>query len=182
MNKFLKWGLIILAALAVVFMITFKVMQGQTKKHSPEQTVEFTQGDAKVSVFYNRPYKKGRKIFGELVPYGEVWRTGANEATTFSTNKDLRIDGQPLPPGKYTLWTIPEKDYWTIIFNNKQYPWGVNFSGVASRDPAADVLQVRAPVTAPAGIVEQFTIRFEEGDEPALILEWDDARVAVSMQ
>ena len=90
------------------------------------EVVTYTQGDLQLDVFYCSPSKKGRKIFGELVPYGEVWRTGANEATTFTTNKDLIIDGKKLVTGNlYSIWTIPEEDSWTIIFNNKMYNWGV---------------------------------------------------------
>ncbi len=92
MNKILKWGLIVIAVLAAGLFIAFQVLQSQTKKHSPEETVEYQQGEVEFHVYYNRPSKKGREIFGGLVPYGEVWRTGANEATTFATNVDLRID------------------------------------------------------------------------------------------
>jgi hypothetical protein len=65
-------------------------------------------------------------IFGGLVPYGEVWRTGANEATTFTTNQDLLVDGSFLAAGKYTLWTIPGPESWKVIFNSKMYPWGID--------------------------------------------------------
>lgn len=177
MNKYLKWTLISIAGLAVLLFVAFKVLQSQTKKHSPEQTVTFAQADTEISVFYNRPFKKERVVFGELVPYGEVWRTGANEATTFTTNKDLRFGNQTLPAGAYTLWTIPGPEEWTIIFNNKQYGWGVGFDGKASRDPEADVLQVKAPVTPLNQTVEQFTISFDEGMEKALVLAWDRTRV-----
>jgi hypothetical protein len=181
MKKILKWVLITFASLAVVLFIAFQIMRTQTKKHSPEATVELSEGDLQLSVFYNRPYKKGREIFGGLVPYGEVWRTGANEATTFTTNKDLMIDGQILPAGKYTLWTIPGPDQWTVIFNGKQYSWGVNFNGKPSREPEADVLEVQVPVQTLEQPVEQFTISFEEGENLSLALEWDRTRVAVPL-
>ena len=181
MNKILKWSLIVIAVLAVGLFIAFKVLQTQTKKNSPEETVTYTQGEVALSVYYNRPYKKGRDIFGGLVPYGEVWRTGANEATTFTTNADLNIDGNALPAGKYTLWTIPEAETWTVIFNGEQYGWGVSWGGVASRDPAADVLQVRVPVTTLPTPVEQFTIAFEGDNPTALTLSWDRTQVAVPM-
>ncbi|HSM62951.1 MAG TPA: DUF2911 domain-containing protein, partial [Gillisia sp.] len=85
-----------------------------TKARSPEDTSVYSEGTLEMEVVYNRPNKKGRVIFGELVPYGEVWRTGANEATTFSTNKNIFVDGSELKEGTYTLWTIPEKDSWKV--------------------------------------------------------------------
>ncbi len=182
MNKILKWGLIVIAVLAAGLFIAFQVLQSQTKKHSPEETVEYRQGEIQFHVYYNRPYKKGREIFGGLVPYGEVWRTGANEATTFATNVDLRIDGKELPAGRYTLWTIPGPDAWTVIFNGKLYGWGVGWGGKASRDPGADILEVRVPVETLSTPVEQFTIAFEGDNPAALTLSWDRTRVAVPLR
>lgn len=178
MKKVLKWVGIVVGVLAVVLFIAFKFMQANTKKASPEATVNYKKDDTEVSVFYCRPSKREREIFGELVPYGKVWRTGANEATTFTTNKDLTIGGKTLPAGKYTLWTIPQKDKWTIIFNNKMYGWGVSFGGEASREASADVLQVDVPVGVSSISVEQFEISFDE-NQPALVLEWDITKVVV---
>ncbi len=78
----------------------------EAKRASPEDMVEYVNEDLRIDVFYCQPSKRGREIFGELVPFGEVWRTGANEATTFETSIDLTIGGKVLPAGKYTLWTI----------------------------------------------------------------------------
>jgi hypothetical protein len=94
MNKILKWAGIVVGILAVVLFIAFKFLQSNTKKASPEATAEFKKDGTEISVFYCRPSKKGRVIFGGLEPYGKVWRTGANEATTFTTNKDLAIGGK----------------------------------------------------------------------------------------
>lgn len=179
MKKFLKWTGIIVGSLAVILFIAFKVMQAQTKKHSPEDTIEYTQGDLELSVFYNRPSVKGRSIFGGLIPFGEVWRTGANEATTFTTNQDIKVGGEKLAAGKYTLWTIPDQASWTIIFNGKQYGWGVGFDGKASRDPAADVLQVKAPTQSLDQLTELFTISLSEEGSPALVLVWEKTKVVV---
>jgi hypothetical protein len=183
MKKALKWIGIIVAALVVIMIIGFQVLKSQTKKHSPEDTAELVQGDTKISVFYNRPSKKGREIFGGLVPYNEVWRTGANEATTFTTNKDLIIDNQTLPAGEYTLWTIPDEDTWTVIFNNKMYSWGVSISkgGAASRDPESDVLKTMVPVEKIEEVVEMFTIEMEKSPM-ALTMSWDQTKVHVPIQ
>ena len=176
MNKFLKWALIVLASLMLIMFIGWQVLKVQTKKASPEATVTHQINGASVEVFYNRPSKKEREIFGELVPYGVVWRTGANEATTFETDKDLTIDGKTLPAGKYTLWTIPNQDSWEVIFNGKQYGWGVGFGAQASREPEADVLALEVPVESLPTSVEMFTIDFEGNN---MTLSWDQTKVSV---
>lgn len=181
MKKIIKWVGIVVGVLAVVLFIAFKFLQANTKKASPEATVEYKKDGTEISVFYCQPSKKGRDIFGGLIPYGTVWRTGANEATTFTTNKDLTISGKTLPAGKYTLWTIPQKDKWSVIFNSKMYDWGVSFGGVASREAAADVLQVEVPVEALEAVQEQFQISFDEAT-PAMVLAWDKTKVAVPLK
>ena len=181
MNKYLKWTLIVVGSLALIAFVGFKIMTANTKKASPEQTVTFNEGEKHVEVFYNRPSKKGREIFGGLVPYGQVWRTGANEATTFDTKTELVIDGKFLPAGKYTLWTIPEKDTWTVIFNSKQYGWGINFDGTSTREPEADVLKVEVPTQSTASPIEMFTIYFDES-VPAMEMAWDGTKISVPLK
>ena len=125
MNTFLKRTLIILSVVALgLFLYSTFVENIFAKRLSPKDTVKFELNDLKLRVFYNRPFKKNREIFGALVPYNQVWRTGANEATTFETNNGLDIDNMHLPAGKYTLWTVPKDSVWTVIFNSKQttYP------------------------------------------------------------
>ncbi|MEX0968058.1 MAG: DUF2911 domain-containing protein [Bacteroidia bacterium] len=180
--KILKWTGIVILALVVLAFAGYKYMQWNTKQSSPEETVEYKQGDLELEVFYNRPYKKDREIFGSLVPYDQVWRTGANEATTFKTNKDLTIDGKTLPAGKYTLWTIPGEKSWTVIFNTMQYSWGVNFDGVASREAEYDALEVKVPVQRSNEVVEQFTISFKDNNNLSLELAWDQSRVEVPFE
>jgi Protein of unknown function (DUF2911) len=181
MNKFLKRTLIVVASLAVLLFVAFKFMQYNTKKASPEATVEFKKDGTEVSVFYCRPSKRGREIFGGIVPLGKVWRTGANEASTVTTNKDIVFGGKTVPAGKYTLWTIPTADHWTVILNNKQYNWGVTLDSQASRDATADVASVDLPTEALADVVEQFTISFDEA-APAMILAWDKTKVTVPLK
>lgn len=181
MKKFFKWTAIIVAVLAVVLFIAFKFLQYNTKKNSPEATVEYKKDGTELSVFYCRPSKKGREIFGGLLPYGKIWRTGANEATTFTTNQALSIGGKTLPAGTYTLWTIPGPSEWTVIFNSKMYGWGVNFNSEASREPEADVLQVTVPVETLTESIEMFTISFSE-PTPSLVLAWDKTKVSVPLK
>lgn len=181
MRKKIKWTFIILILLALGGSLGVYSWKTQTKSHSSEATVAFKKGTLQVEVYYNRPSKKGRQIFGNLVPYGEVWRTGANEATTFETNKPLYVDGSILKAGKYTLWTIPGEQSWKVIFNKKMYLWGVNpTTGEVMREPEFDVLQLEVPVMKTLHPTEQFTIRFEEN--PALndmFLSWDDVSMKV---
>jgi hypothetical protein len=152
----------------------------QTKSFSPEDNVVFHHDDLTIKVFYNRPYKKGREIFGKLVPYGKVWRTGANEATTFETTKDLKIEGKILRKGIYSLWTIPGPDKWTIIFNSEHGQWGINSEGEANRSPDRDVLTVEIAALHQEKEFEQFTIAFNmTGEEAEMVLLWDKTLVAM---
>jgi len=161
MNRGIRITLIIVVLLLIVATAGFYIMKTYTKTYSPEETLTFTSDDLEIEVFYNRPLKKGRVIFGELVPYKDVWRTGANEATTFTTNKDLEIGGKTLEAGKYTLWTIPNKTSWKVIFNDQMYSWGVNFSdGKAARDASFDALVVEVPISKNLKTIEQFSIYF----------------------
>jgi len=93
-------------------------------RESQRAEVSQTVGDARISLVYHRPNTKARKVWGELVPFGKVWRTGANEATVFEISRDVTVNGKPLPAGKYSLHTIPNKDEWTIIFNKTWNQWG----------------------------------------------------------
>ncbi len=179
MARFLKWLVISLVAVVLVLFAAYKYMQSQTKKHSPEQTVTHTVGAADVKIFYNRPSKKDRVIFGELVPFGEVWRTGANEATTFSISSDLEIEGTALPAGDYSLWTIPGEMEWQIIWNTKMYPWGVGWGAKASREAEYDAASITVPVRVLENPIEQFTIRITS--ENVLILEWDQTQVRAQL-
>ena len=183
MKKFFKWTLIVVASLVVLIAVAITYLNYQNRKKSPPGTATYDKDGTQITVTYSRPSKRGRVIFGELVPYGKVWRTGANEATTFESNKDLSVAGKTLLAGKYTLWTIPEKDKWTVIFNNKQYGWGIRLmSGEASREPEADALLVQVPAEEVNDSVEQFTIVFDESNGLALVLAWDKTKVAVPIK
>lgn len=182
MKKFLKWTAIILGSLVVLAVIAFNVMKSQTKKHSPEAIETIAINDTEIEVKYCRPFKKGRDIFGGLVPYGEVWRTGANEATTFKTSTDIKIGETMVPAGEYTLWTIPNKDQWEIIINDHEYGWGVGYSfpPKASREAQYDIANVKVPVEPLPNEVEQFTIKFS--DDMHMHLMWDKTMVSVPIE
>ncbi|HTE30871.1 MAG TPA: DUF2911 domain-containing protein [Chryseolinea sp.] len=180
MKKFLIIAGIAVAALIVLVFATKFMMNKQEKSLSPEEQITFKDGELNIQVFYNRPFKKGRTIFGGLVPYGKVWRTGANEATTIETNRDLSFDGKKLRKGKYSIWTIPDEETWTIIFNGEYGQWGIGPSGEANRDPHRDVLSTSVHAVQSQREFEQFTISFEKvGEEAEMVFIWDKTLVAV---
>lgn len=183
MNTFLKRVLILLSIIAIgLFLYSIIVGDIFEKRLSPKDTVKFELNDLKMKVFYNRPSKKGRDVFGALVPFNEVWRTGANEATTFETNQPLTINGSILPAGKYTLWTVPKDSTWTVIFNSKQYSWGVNSEMKPMWDPNYDIVDIEVPVEKLNSTVEQFTIAFDNStDSLSLTMAWDDVKIAVPL-
>jgi hypothetical protein len=168
-------------ALVILLFVGIDIMNTRyTKSFSPDETVALDQNGLHVEIFYNRPYKKGRDIFGKLVPYGQVWRTGANEATTIETNQDLIIEGQVLQKGKYSLWTIPGPETWKVIFNKEHGQWGVNSDGAPNRNPAMDALEVSVHAVQQEKLFEQFTIEFATMEnDMEMILLWDKTLVAV---
>ena len=184
MNTFLKRILFLLSIIALgLFLYSYFVENIFAPRLSPKDTVKFELNELELEVFYNRPSKKDRAIFGALVPFNQVWRTGANEATTFQTNTQLEVLGMPLPIGKYTLWTVPKDSTWTVIFNSKQYAWGVNTEMKPMWDPNYDVLNIDVPVEKLNTTVEQFTIAFDNStDNLFLTMAWDDIKVAVPLK
>lgn len=130
---------IVFSALFVLVMSAAAVAQVTVPRESNRQDVMQMVGDTKIAISYHRPNVKGRKIWGELVPYGQVWRTGANDATTFEISNDVTINGQKLAKGKYSLHTIPTEGDWTIIFNKKWEQWG-SFT----YEEKDDILRVKA--------------------------------------
>lgn len=178
MKKWIIIGLVVV----IVVVAGLYMLRIRAKSASPEQGFDFVEGDLKIHVFYNRPFKRDRDIFSEngLVPFGKVWRTGANEATYIETNKTLVIKGQELKPGKYSIWTIPGPQNWQVVFNSTYPSWGINFDGIANRNPETDVVVVDVPVVTQDNVVEQFTITLERVDEEIeLTFFWDKTLVAV---
>lgn len=150
-----------------------KMPEDKSKRPSPPAMVKTTVGSTDVTIDYSRPSVKGRSIFGENghEPYGKVWRTGANEATTFTVSKPVKIEGQALPAGTYALFTIPGPTEWTIIFNKTAKQWGA-----FKYDAKEDALRVKVKPQTLAAPVEQFTITAENAGK--VKLEW--AKTAVS--
>jgi hypothetical protein len=141
-------------------------------------TVKQTIGLNDVTIVYSRPGVKGRKIWGGLVPWNAVWRTGANSATTFQVTEDSQVEGQPLPAGTYSLHTIPGEKEWTIIFNKEANQWGSY-----SYDPAKDAVRIKvAPMPGPAQEWLQF--RFEDltMNSARVVLAWENVQVPFTVK
>ena len=172
----LKKILIGLAVLIVILFVAFQVLKSKTKSLSPEVKQTYSVGASKINLFYCSPSKKGREIFGGIIKYGEVWRTGANEPTTFETDKNLVVDGKKLPAGKYSLWTIPQQESWTVIFNKEIPFWGDNTDGKAARNDKTDVLQVVIPVEKLTTSQEKLSI---DANNNALTIIWDMTKITV---
>jgi hypothetical protein len=141
--------------LVFIFVIS---ASAQDKKPSPAATASGKVGNTLITINYSQPSVKGRKIFGDLVPFGKVWRTGANDATTFEIDNDIKVEGKTLAKGKYALFTIPGAESWTIIFNKTTNQWG---SFRYKQDE--DVLRVEVKPGKSTPITEQMTFTIADG-------------------
>ena len=132
-----------------------------------------------IRVVYSRPQANGREVMGTLVPYGEVWRTGANEAPEIKLYQDVTIDGKTLAAGTYSLFTLPEKDAWTIIFNKDLDYWGAY-----QYNQEQDVLRVSAPAKTRDEPLEAFSIQFEKGPDNTAVMHlgWGNEVASLPIQ
>jgi hypothetical protein len=141
---------------------------------SPRDTLRATTGGATLWIDYGRPSKRGRVVFGGIVPWGEVWRTGANAATQFKTDKVLVIGGVEVPAGFYTLWTIPSPTGWKLVVNSETGQWGT------AHKADKDLYTIDMKVQALHDPVEHFTIGIAPNDAGGvLMLDWDTTRASV---
>lgn len=128
-------------------------------------------------IIYSRPQKRDREVFGKLVPYGEVWRTGANESTELTLYEDMKVADEVIEEGTYTLYTIPEEKEWTVILSKETHTWGAY--EYADRN---DVVRINVPVRQTPNTIEAFSMAFERaenGDGANLLFGWDDSYVKV---
>lgn len=160
-------GLASILVLSVVFLSYCQ------ERASPPKTAEGTINGAKITINYGSPAVKGRTIWGDLVPYNKVWRAGANEATTFETSQDIKVEGQTLPAGKYSLFVIPSEDESTVIFNKQTGQWGTQY------DESQDALRVKIRGREAAGFEENLTYEvLSDGFE----LRWADGAGKVRIE
>ncbi len=162
--------------LAILFSVMSFGAFAQKAPASPPAVVIQKVGATEVTIKYAQPSVKGRLVFGDkaakpLVPFGEVWRTGANEATTIEFSSDVTVQGQPLAKGVYSLFTIPGPSEWTVIFNSEPKQWGA-YSYKADKD----VLRVTGKVSEHA-MTEKFTIGLSAAGQ--LTMDWDKSSVSI---
>lgn len=144
--------------------------QDKSKRESPPAKVSetLTSGPT-ITIDYSQPSVKGRVLGKEIAPYGEVWRTGANEATTFETDKDIKVEGKMLSAGKYSLYTVPGIDKWTIIFNKNWEQWGTVYK------QAEDALRVEVKPTKAPSMTEKMTFKIAKTGKVSLL--WGNTEV-----
>jgi hypothetical protein len=178
MKKTFSKGLVL--TLVGLFMTSLIfAQQDKSKRASPPGTAKGTVAGANITIDYSSPAVKGRKIWGDLVPYDKVWRLGANEATIFETSKDIMVEGKKLPAGKYSLYAIPGENEWTFIFNSKTGQWGIKMDGSTTEDPANDVLRVTAKPAKSSSFNERMKFVV---DKKGFTLEWENLKVPVSIK
>ena len=161
---------------ALVFLFIFHTAHAQKvleTKPSPMAIAATKVDDAYIKIVYSQPQKRDRKIFGALVPYSKVWRLGANEATEITLTQDMTFAGQKLPAGTYSMYAIPEKDQWTLIFNSALGEWGAY-----NYDESKDVIRLEVPTQKTDETYQPFTMMFNE-DGTKLTMMWDNTKVVV---
>jgi len=169
--------IVFLTLLSLTFTILVSA-QDKGKRPSPPAQAQCKFSNGKnLTVDYSSPRAKGRKIFGDLVPYGEVWRTGANEATTFVTTANLSVGGKNVPAGSYTIFTVPNADKWSLIVNKKTGEWGIPYKYEGDELTRADM-----KVSSTPSPVENFTIALASmGGGCALNISWENTQASVNI-
>jgi hypothetical protein len=168
----------ILVILPALFLTASLLLAQEKQRVSPHETVNGTVGDAKITIVYGRPYSKDpksgekRKIWGGLVPFGKVWRMGADEATLLTTDKDITIGGTAVPAGKYSLYLLPAEGGSKLIVNKQTGQWGTKY------DESQDLVRIDLKKQAADKPVDQFTIAIDGG---MLKLMWEDTQYSAAI-
>ncbi len=147
-------------------------------KPSPAASARCDLGGGKsIKTDYSSPRMRGRKIYGDLVPFGKVWRTGANEATTFVPSTDVEVGGKNIPAGSYTIFTVPTADEWTLIINKKTGEWGIPY-----KYESDELARVPMKVSKLPSPVEDFTISYvKSGNGCTMQIDWETTRASVDI-
>ncbi|MBS1487650.1 MAG: DUF2911 domain-containing protein [Bacteroidetes bacterium] len=167
-------SILTLAVVTLMATAAFAQKGDKSKRPSPAAKAAGTIDGAKIDIEYSSPSVKGRKIFGGLEPYGKVWRTGANEATTFTVDKDIKIEGKTLAKGTYALFTIPNENEWTVIFNKNAKQWGA-----FDYKESEDALRVMVKPGKTAALVEKLSIAIEGSK---VVIRWENTEVAFAVK
>jgi len=180
-----KFALIAVSLFAVAMFASaqMNMSDDKSKRPSPPASAACKFSDGKtIKIDYSSPRAKGRKIFGEasekaLVPYGQIWRTGANDATTFVTDTNVTVGGKAVPAGSYTIFTVPKADAWSLVISKKTGEWGTDYPGEKE-----DLVRVPMTVSKTSAPVENFTIAFDQaGSKCTLRVEWENTRASVEI-
>ena len=165
------------SALTILLTAASYAQMGKSRPSPPASaTCDLGAGKA-IKTEYSSPRMKGRKIYGGLVPYGEVWRTGANEATTFDPSTNVNVGGKEVPAGSYTIFTVPNADKWTLIINKKTGEWGIPYKYEADELARVDMKVSKLP-----SAVEDFTISYEKsGSGCTMNIDWETTRASVNI-
>ncbi len=170
-------------ALVVLSYLTLTLLaaaqQDKAKRPSPPASASCKFADGKtIKTDYSSPRAKGRQIFGGVVPYGQVWRTGANESTTFVTTANLTVGDKDVPAGSYTIFTVPAADKWTLVISKKTGEWGTDYPGESN-----DLARVEMNVSKTSAPVEDFTIAYDQqGGGCVLRLSWENTQASVEIK
>jgi Protein of unknown function (DUF2911) len=169
---------IILPTLLTLVFTTAAFAQTAKSRPSPAASAACDLGGGKtIKTDYSSPRMKGRKIYGDLVPFGEVWRTGANDATTFVTGADVVVGGKTIPAGSYTIFTVPAADKWTLIVSKKTGEWGIPYKYESDELARADMKVSKLPSP-----LENFTIAYDKaGSGCTLRIDWETTRASVDI-
>ena len=178
---FKQLPLLLLTTFAVMLSVNLHAQKKQDKKtrKSPAVKEQAMMGDIEITINYGSPAVNGRRIWGSLVPFGKVWRTGANEATTFELNQAVMIDGKEVPAGKYSLFTIPRKEEWTFILNSDAKQWGAY-----NYDEEKEVLRFSARPGQNTSATERLTfdITTKGGAAAYVNLKWENLVVGFEIR
>ncbi len=174
MLRKILWGV---GVVVILFSAYIVYVMATTRSHSPAAQSEFSSQGTTITIDYCRPFRKDRVIFGDLLPYGQYWRTGANEPTIIRFNKDIVIDGNTLRAGSYRLYTIPNQKEWTVAFNTDLEKWGY-----FEPDYDLDVLRIKVPVEK-SDMQDQFLIEIIESEAGAnVIFSWEQTQVQLPIK
>ena len=177
-RKYLTVGVLVSLLMSAFLSFAQQPPEDKSKRPSPPGVAEVSLKGKKITIDYGRPFLKGRKVGQELAPYGEVWRTGANEATALTTEIDLTIGDVKVPAGKYTIYSLPSEGTWKLIINKQTGQWGTKY------DQSQDLARIDMQKSQLSDKVEQFTIAFDKKSENTaeLNLDWENTRVSVTVK
>jgi hypothetical protein len=176
MRNNLLMGICGMSVLMLTMAAPIHAQGGQVASPPAKADCKFADGKT-IHIDYASPRMRGRKIFGALVPYGEPWRAGANDATTFVLSADMNVGGKAVPAGNYTLFTLPKEDGWTLIISKETGEWGVPYPGESS-----DFGRAPMKVSKLSAPLENFTISFDQaGETCTLKMDWETTRASIAI-